>query len=121
VHGVWSVQGQLQRDVSAGGVADDVRPLDSEVTHQRPTVGRLLREADRTPDRAAAHTADAMVAEHTIMLGEDWLTQQRREPIDKVSRMNQHYRLPGSAYLVLKFDALEGCPIHTSLFHDLPP
>jgi hypothetical protein len=121
VHRVWSVQGQLQGDVAAGGVADDVRALDSEVAHQRLTVGGLLREADRPRERAAARAADAMVAEHAVMLGEGWLIQQRREPIGKVSRMNQHHRLPGSPNLVLKFDALEGCPIHAPLCHDLPP
>ena len=62
MHRVWGIQGQLQGDVPAGGVADDVRPLDPEVTHQRPTVGGLLREADRTHYRAAARAADAMVA-----------------------------------------------------------
>jgi hypothetical protein len=99
-------------------VADDMRPLDPEVTHQRPTVSGVVREADRTHDMATARAADAMVAEHAAMIGEGPLIQQRREPIGKVSRVDQHNRFPGSLYLVLNFDALEGCPIHAPLFHD---
>jgi hypothetical protein len=70
---------------------------------------------------AAAHTADAMVPEHTVMIPEGWLIQQRREPIGKVPWMNQHNRLPVSPDFVLKFNVLEGCPIHAPWFHDLPP
>jgi hypothetical protein len=84
-------------------------------------VGSLLREAERTRDTAAARAADAMVYENAVMVREGWLSQQRHEPIGKVSRMNQHNRFPGSPNLVLKLNALEGCPIHTPLFHDLSP
>ena len=121
MHRVRHIQGQLQGDVPAGGVADYVPPLDPEVPHQRPTVGGLLCEADRTRDRAAAHAADAMVGEHAVMIGEGWLIQHRREPLGKVSRMDQHHRLPSAPDFVLKFNALEGCPIHAPLCHDLPP
>ena len=55
------------------------------------------------------------------MLREGWLIQQRREPIGKVSRMNQHHRLPGSPDFVLKFNGLEEGPIHSPRFHDPPP
>lgn len=110
MHRVWGIQGQLQRDVPARGVADDVCPLDPEVTHQRPTVGGVLREVDRTRDMPAARAADAMVPEHAVVIREGWLSQQRREPIGKVSRMNQHHRLPGSPNFVLKFNALEEGP-----------
>jgi hypothetical protein len=53
------------------------------------------------------------------MLHEGWLSQQRHEPIGKVSRMDQHHWLPGSSPdLILKFNAREGCPIHAPLCHD---
>jgi len=98
-------------------VADDVRPLDPEVTHQRATVGRLLREADRASDAAAARASGTMVCERAVMARERRLVQQRREPIREISRMNQHDRLPGSSDLVLEFKALEGSSIHPPPCH----
>jgi hypothetical protein len=59
MHCVWGIQGQLQGDVTTGGVAHDVCLLDSQVTHQRPTVGSLLCEADGACYMAAARAADA--------------------------------------------------------------
>jgi hypothetical protein len=38
VHRLGRIEGELEDEVPAVGVADDVRPLDAEVAHQRETV-----------------------------------------------------------------------------------
>ena len=62
-----------------------------------------------------------MVADHPVTIGEGRLVQQRREPIGKMSRMDEDDRLPGSPYLKLEFDALQGSSLHGPLVHHLPP
>ena len=62
LHHLRGVQGELERDVPAGGVPDEVRPLDPELAHQPSQVGRLLRDAHRPGHAAAARIADAVVA-----------------------------------------------------------
>ncbi len=47
------IECQLLGHVPAGGGVDDVRPVAPEVAPERPTVGGLLREADRPCDMAA--------------------------------------------------------------------
>ena len=63
MHRVWGIERQLEGQQPTGGVADNVRPLDAQMAHQRPAVGGLLREADRTHYRAAARATNAMVGE----------------------------------------------------------
>jgi len=102
VHDIRGIQGQLQADVRAGGVSDHVRSLDPEVLQQRSAVGTLLRETDRSLGRAAARAADAMVGEQAVLIGEDRLGQQRHEPVGKVPRVDQYYRLAASPVVELK-------------------
>ena len=73
-----------------------------------------------TRDRAAAHAADAMVGEHAVMIGEGWLIQHRREPLGKVSRMDQHHRLP-SAPTSYSSSTPWRAARFAPLCHDLPP
>src|SRR5215212_8841900 len=44
VYCVRGIKGQLQSNHRTGGVADDMRPLDPQVTHQRATMCSLLLE-----------------------------------------------------------------------------
>ena len=53
--GRGSIEGQLERDHGAGRVADDVSPLDPQVTHQQPAVPSVVAHAD--PARHAAARA----------------------------------------------------------------
>jgi hypothetical protein len=99
------VDGQLQRHVRAGGVADDVGLLDAEVAHERVAVGRLLSDADGAGDPAAAGVADAVVADQAVAAGQRRLPQQRPEPLGTDARVDQHDRLTAPPDLVLELDA----------------
>jgi hypothetical protein len=100
-------------------VADDVRPRDPKIVHQRTTVRSLLRNTERTRHTATARIASAMVMHHTISVGEGRILQEGFEKVGADAGMHQHDRLAGSLDFVLKFNALESCPIH--VFHTVPP
>jgi hypothetical protein len=101
-------------------MAHDVRALYSKVAHQRPTVQRLLCEANRTRRPAAPGTADAMVVQHSIASGERWLFNERREEVRKDAGVNEYDWLTASKLLILELDAINSCPSHL-LCHDVSP
>src|SRR4029434_4277675 len=78
----------------------------------------LQRDADRTLHTAAARVADAMVAQHAVTAGESRLLQKGLKPTGEDASMHKRDRLPGSPYLILKFDAVYCRSIH--LVHDIP-
>jgi hypothetical protein len=63
------IQGQLQSDIPTGGVAHHMRPLDSQLIHQRSTLGGLLGQTDCAGNTAAASASGAMIAHQAIMVG----------------------------------------------------
>jgi hypothetical protein len=102
-------------------VADEVRPLDPEVAHERAAVGGLIGDADRPGRAAAARVADAVVAEQAVAFGQGRFLHQALEPVRAHAGVDQHHRLPHSPDLVVQLDAVEGGPFQASLPHDPPP
>src|SRR5215204_80515 len=99
-----------------------MRTLDLKMTHQRATMHSLLLEIERIRRAAAAPVADAVVAEHTEIVGEGWFFQERSEPVDADAVMHEHDGFfSGTPHLILQFNAPEGCSIQARLFHDVPP
>jgi hypothetical protein len=112
VHRIWRIQGQLQGNVSAGRLANDVRALNPEDTHQRATVGGVLREGDRTSDTATASTSDAVVVHESIPRTEDRLIQEGREPVGVDPGVDEDHRFSAAMKLVLNFSTVDSGPIH---------
>ena len=66
LHLLRGVEGELQRDVRARRMANQMRALDAEMSHQRTHMRGLTRDAHGTGHAAAARVADAMKAHHAI-------------------------------------------------------
>jgi chorismate-pyruvate lyase len=109
---VRGIQSQLERDIPAGRVTNNVCPRNAEMLHQESAVRHLLREAHRTCNTGAAGTAHTVVMHEAIPADESRLLQQRREPIGEDAGMNEHHRLAVSTELVVKLNAVEYRPIH---------
>ncbi len=64
----WSVEGELQGNCSAKGVADYVRPGQVQVLKQCPGVGCLVLDAHRPPRGRALQEASAVVPDECVVL-----------------------------------------------------
>jgi hypothetical protein len=73
MHGLRGVQRKLQDNDAAGGLTDEVRPFDAQVSYDRPTVRRLLFKTDRDLRAGAVPPAPAMIVDETILANEGWL------------------------------------------------
>ena len=93
-------------------MTDEVRPVYSKVAHQRPTVERLLCDADRTGRAAASGTSDPMVAHQEIALSEGLLFTKRHEEVREDPRMHEHNRLTTSKQLIRELNAIDSCAGH---------
>src|SRR6267142_243010 len=95
-------------------MADDVRPPNSQMAHERAEVGRLLGDADRSRHAAAARVADPMVGHDAVTAGESRLVQQGLVPTGEDSGVHEHDWLTDSANLIFELDAIETGPAHGS-------
>ena len=70
LHCLREVEGQLQRDHGARGVAHDVGALDAEMPHEETAMLGMVGDADRAPSiAAAASESGAVVVEQPIAVG----------------------------------------------------
>ena len=67
---VRRIEGELERDHGARGVAHDVRALDAELAHEQRAVGRVVGHAERPFDAVAAREPGSVVAQQAIVIGE---------------------------------------------------
>ena len=81
MHGVGSVERELERHARARGVADHVRAHYPEVAHERQAVRGLPGEADRTGQTTAPGIAGAVVTDQAVAVAESRLLEQRSEEI----------------------------------------
>jgi hypothetical protein len=66
-----------------------VRTLYAKVTQYCPTVGRLLGDTYRNTAVAAARVASTVVHDELVVLGQNWLEQQRSESIRDERTVNK--------------------------------
>ena len=109
---VRGVKGELQDDIPARGMANQMRPVNSQVAHERAEVGRLLGDADRSRRAATARIADAMVGHQAVTAGEGRLVQKGLVPAGEDSGVHKHHWLPAPSNLVFELDAIETGPTH---------
>lgn len=83
-------------------MTDDVRPLDPEMTHEKPAVLGMVGHGYRPLDRAAAPEPGAVVAEQAVVLRKGWLLEQRLGPRRAHPPVDQRDRLSRSSKLVLQ-------------------
>ena len=93
-------------------MADEVRPLDPQVAHERAEVRRLLGDADRSRQPAAARVADPMVGQYAVPTGQGGFVQERCVPASEDSSVDEHNRLTVPSDVVLELDAVETSPTH---------
>jgi len=109
---VGGIQSRLQHDVPAGGMADEMRPLDSEMPRQCPKVSRMVPEADRPGDTTAARIADPVIPYQAVPPAERRLVHEGLEPASENAGMYEYDGLASSLYLVLELDTVKHCAIH---------
>lgn len=116
MHRVREVEGELQRDQGARGMADDVRALDPQMAHEEPTLVRVVGHADWPLDRTAVSEAGSVVPEEAVAISEGRLLDEGLRPRCAHAPVDQDDGLAGSAQLVGQLDAVDGRPLHP--FHD---
>ncbi len=118
VDGIRGIEGQLECDRDARGVADDVGLLDPELAHEQHTVARMVGHRHRPLGRAAASEPCAVVADEAVAVSEGGLLQERLRPCRAHSPMDQHDGRSRSSELVRELETLDGCSLphlHDSL------
>jgi hypothetical protein len=116
-HRVREVEGELERDHRARGVADDVRPVDAELAHQERAVLGVGRHGHGTRRRVAGGEAGAVVAQDPEAVGKGGLAHQRLAPRRAQPPVDQHDGVSPSPLLVLELETVDGC----SLQHGIAP
>ena len=71
------IEGELEGDRAAVGMADHVGALDAEVVQQGTRVGGLLGDGARSSMSAAAGEAAAVIVDEPVVIGKGWLRQKR--------------------------------------------
>src|SRR5262245_51288669 len=107
-----SIQRELQDDVPTGRMADEMPAPHCQLPHERADVRRLLSDADRSGDAAAAGIADPVVRQHTVPVGEWALLQEGPVPSGEDPGMHEYDRLTGPLNFVFELDATEVSPTH---------
>ena len=79
------VERELEGDTATEGVSDEMGPLHTEVSQQRPAVGGVLRDADRVKGAAAADVAATVVGDDPVANGQTGFGQQRLARVGSVS------------------------------------
>ncbi len=113
---VRHIQRDLKGDAGTCGVANHMRSLDAEVSHQRAEDRCFPREGERARQWTTACVPHPMVAKQPKAVDEGRLLQERTEPIRPGTMMHEDDSLPSTADLIVQFDVIEHGSIHGALF-----